>query len=277
MVNVVQSKRGLVEYRIEGNGPVVLVLNGGHTNCQSPFEHEEFFLENGYNLVIPSRPGYGRTPSASGKMAEEFADTLVSFLDALKIDKVIVIGISAAGRTALHFAKNYPNRVAKLILESAVTCETWPDSRTKIGAILIFNRFCERFTWAAFRKLGRFAPNFALKIMLPALSSLNADEIMNVWDEKKRRTVLEFLLSSRSGAGFLNDINHTFDELNLIAVPTLIIASTNDKSVSPQNSIKAAQQIKGAELLMIPAECHLIWFSKFRIEIENKIADFISK
>jgi pimeloyl-ACP methyl ester carboxylesterase len=58
-------------------------------------------------------------------------------------------------------------------------------------------------------------------------------------------------------------------------VPTLIIASTNDKSVSPQNSIKAAQQIKGAELLMIPAECHLIWFSKYKIEIENKIADFI--
>jgi len=25
------------------------------------------------------------------------------------IDKVIVIGISAGGRTALHFAKNYPN------------------------------------------------------------------------------------------------------------------------------------------------------------------------
>ena len=275
MIDTIQTTRGFVEYRIEGNGPAVLVLNGGHTNCHSPFEHEKFFLENGYSIVIPSRPGYGRTPSKSGKTAEEFADTLASFLDELKIDKVIVVGISAAGRTALHFSKNYPNRVKKLILESAVICETWPDFRTRIGALLLFNRFLERFSWAAFRKLGRHAPNFAIKIMLPSLSSLHAEEVMNGWDEKKRRAVLEFLLTLRSGAGFLNDINHKFCELNLINVPTLIIASNNDKSVSPQNSIKAAQQIKGAELLMVPAESHLIWFSKYNIEIENKIAGFI--
>lgn len=275
MVKVIQTKRGLVEYRIEGNGPVVLVLNGGHTNCNSPFEHENFFLENGYSLVIPSRPGYGKTPSSSGKTAEEFADTISSLLDALMIDKVIVIGISAAGRTALHFAKSYHNRLTKLILESAVTCEPWPDLGTRIGALFLFNRFSERFIWAAFRQLGRFAPNFALKIMLPALSSLNAQEVINNWDEKERREVLEFLLACRSGAGFLNDINHTFDKFNLITVPTLIIASTNDRSVSPQNSIKAAQLINGAEILMIPAESHLIWFSKYKTEIENKIADFI--
>jgi pimeloyl-ACP methyl ester carboxylesterase len=58
-------------------------------------------------------------------------------------------------------------------------------------------------------------------------------------------------------------------------VPTLIIASSNDKSVSPLNSIKASEQISGAELMMTPAECHLIWFSKYKVEIENKIADFI--
>ena len=277
MVKIIQTKRGLVEYRTEGNGPVILVLNGGHTNCMSPFEHEKFFLENGYSLVIPSRPGYGKTPSSSGKKAEEFADTIASLLDALMIDKVIVIGISAGGRTALHFAKNYPNRLTKLILESAVICETWPDLGTRIGAMFIFNRFSERMTWATFRLLGRFAPNVALKIMMKSLSSLNSQEVVDCWNEKERKSVLEFLLVSRSGSGFLNDIKHTFafDKLNLITVPTLIIASSNDKSVSPLNSIKASQQISGAELMMIPAESHLIWFSKYKVEIENKIADFI--
>ena len=28
--------------------------------------------------------------------------------------------------------------------------------------------------------------------------------------------------------------------------------------------------------MMVPAESHLIWFSKYKIEIENKIAEFIS-
>ena len=277
MVKIIQTKRGLVEYRTEGNGPVILVLNGGHTNCMSPLEHENFFLENGYNLVIPSRPGYGKTPSSSGKKAEEFADTIASLLDDLMIDKVIVIGISAGGRTALHFAKNYPIRLTKLILESAVTCETWPDLGTQIGSLLLFNRFSERLTWATFRLLGGFAPNVALKIMMKSLSSLNSQEVVDCWNEKERKSVLEFLLGSRSGSGFLNDIKHTFafDKLNLITVPTLIIASSNDKSVSPLNSIKASQQISGAELMMTPAECHLIWFSEYKIEIENKIADFL--
>ncbi|GBF33226.1 aromatic hydrocarbon catabolism protein [Desulfocucumis palustris] len=275
MVEIIQTKKGLLEYRSEGNGPVVLVLNGGHTNCCSPFEHEEFFLGKGYRLVIPSRPGYGRTPSISGRTAEEFAHTLSSLLDALMIDKVIVIGISAAGRTALHFAGNYPNRVTKLILESAVTCEAWPDSRTRRGALIVFNRLSEKFTWALLRQIGRYAPDLFLKLLLPALSSLKADEVIKSWDENERRAVLKFLLASRSGAGFLNDIKHTFDDFTQITVPTLIIASTYDKSVSPENSIKAAKQIKGAELMMIPAQSHLIWFSKYKTEIENKIAEFI--
>ncbi|WP_407312422.1 alpha/beta fold hydrolase [Desulfosporosinus sp. SB140] len=232
-------------------------------------------MENGYRLVIPSRPGYGRTPSASGRTAEEFAHTLSSLLDVLLIDQVIVIGISAAGRTALHFAKNYPKRVTKLILESAVTCEVWPDSHTRRGALIIFNRFNEKFTWALLRQVGRFAPDFFLKLLLPSLSSLKTEEVIKSWDEKERRAVLKFLLASRSGEGFLNDIKHTFNEFNLITVPTLIIASTYDKSVSPENSIKAAEQITGAELMMIPAQSHLIWFSKYKTEIENKIADFI--
>ncbi|MDF2942656.1 MAG: alpha/beta hydrolase [Herbinix sp.] len=275
MVKVIQTDRGLVEYRSEGSGPVVLVLNGGHTNCCSPFEHEGFFVEKGYRIIIPSRPGYGRTPSASGKTAEEFAHTLSSLLNALRIDKVIVIGISAAGRTALHFSRNYPKRITRLILESAVTCEPWPDLFTRIGSMLVFNRFSERFTWAILRQLGRFTPNFFLKILIPALSSLKAEEVIKSWDENERRAVLKFLLASRSGAGFLNDIKHTFDDFSLITAPTLIIASTYDKSVSPANSIKAAQQIAGAELMMLPAQSHLIWFSKYRKDIENKIADFI--
>ena len=98
------------------------------------------------------------------------------------IDKVIVIGISAAGRTALHFAKNYPNRLIKLILESAVTCETWPDLSTRIAALVFFNRFTEGITWSAFRLLGRFCPNIVLKIMLKSLSSINSQEVINCWD-----------------------------------------------------------------------------------------------
>ncbi len=58
--HLVRTKLGLIEYRSVGQGPAVLVLNGGHTNCHSPLGHEAFLLAQGYQLIIPSRPSSDR-------------------------------------------------------------------------------------------------------------------------------------------------------------------------------------------------------------------------
>jgi pimeloyl-ACP methyl ester carboxylesterase len=65
-------------------------------------------LRNPWGLLIPSRPGYGKTPSSTGRTAEAFADALVSLLDLLHLDQVIVVRISAAGPTALQLASREP-------------------------------------------------------------------------------------------------------------------------------------------------------------------------
>jgi pimeloyl-ACP methyl ester carboxylesterase len=278
MIKAIQTEMGFVEFRIVGKGPTILVLNGGHTNCNSPFEHEDFFISRGYSLLIPSRPGYGKTPKKSGKTAEGFSRTLAALLDELAIDNTICVGISASGRTALHFAKDYPDKVSKLILECAITCEKWPDFGTRIAALIAFNSFMEKFTWAMMRKLRHSAPKAVLSLMLPSLSTLRKQDVINAWDGSERMAVLDFLVGSRSGSGFLLDIKHKFNEgdLESIAVPTLIITSKYDKSVSPENSIKAAKYIKNAELMMVEAESHLIWFSNYKADIESKIDEFLN-
>lgn len=85
MNNIAQVKQGSIEYRIIGQGSAVLIFNGGHTNCNSPLGHEQFFLNEGYQLIIPSRPRYGKTPSSVGKSADAFADALVSLLGNLQM------------------------------------------------------------------------------------------------------------------------------------------------------------------------------------------------
>src|SRR5690348_15573563 len=100
LANIVQLTNGPVEYRMVGQGQPMLVLNGGHTNCNSPLGHGQFFLEQGYQLIIPSRPGYGKTPVRTGRTAEAFADALACLLDHLHLEKATVVGISAAGPTA---------------------------------------------------------------------------------------------------------------------------------------------------------------------------------
>ncbi|MFL5664094.1 MAG: alpha/beta fold hydrolase [Ktedonobacteraceae bacterium] len=260
---IAQTKRGPIEYRIVGQGPAILVLNGGHTTCHSPLGHEQFFLDQGYQLLIPSRPGYGKTPSSTGRTAEAFADALVSLLDLLHLDYVIVVGISAGGRTALQLAGRHPGRVSKVILQNAVTGGRFPRGLTRMGTYLVFNPLVERWTWATFRLFGRVAPKAALRSMIGSLSSLQPDQVIATMSPEQQQAALAFLLGSRSGSGFLHDIHHRCGDLSCITAPTLIIESKYDGSKDPCHATYAADHIAHAELFLSPAESHLLWFSSY--------------
>lgn len=275
MYAIAPTRRGAIEYRVVGQGSAVLVLNGGHTNCHSPLGHEHFFLDQGYQLLIPSRPGYGKTPSSTGRTAEAFADALVSLLDLLHLDQVIVVGISAAGRTALQFAGRHPERVSKVILENAVTGGRFPRGLTRMGAYLLFNPLVERWTWAAFRAFGRVAPQAALKSMMRSLSSLSVDQVMATMSQNQQQSALAFLLASRSGSGFLHDMHHQCGDLSRITAPTLIIESKYDGSKDPSHATYAADHIANAELFLSPAESHLLWFSCYDEQIQAKMRAFL--
>ncbi len=275
MKSIAQMEKGPIEYRVVGQGPAVLVLNGGHTNCNSPLGHEQFFLDQGYQLVIPSRPGYGKTPSSTGRTAEAFADALVGLLDHLHLERVIVIGISAAGPTALQLAGRHPERVNKVILQNAVTGGKFPALRTQVMAYLVFNPWVERWTWAAFRSFARVAPLSALKRMMGNLSSLDPAQVVATMSQEQQQAALAFLLASRSGSGFLLDLHHRCGDLRRITAPTLIIESKYDGSLDASHASYAADHIPNAELFVSPAESHLLWFSSYNAAIEEKMHAFL--
>ena len=58
------------------------------------------WLENGFGVICPSRPGYGRTPLGTEGTAAEAADKCAALLDTLGIEKVVANGISGGGPTA---------------------------------------------------------------------------------------------------------------------------------------------------------------------------------
>jgi pimeloyl-ACP methyl ester carboxylesterase len=275
MMRIAHTTHGPIEYRIVGWGPAVLALNGGHTYAASPLGNEQFFLREGYKLIIPSRPGYGATPLATGKTAEAFADALVDLLDHLQVERVIVLGISAAGPTALQFAGRHPERVSLLILQNAVTGARFPGPVTRVGAYVIFNRWTEGWTWAAFRAFAGVAPQRALTIMMGSLSSLDPAQVVATMSQAQQRAALAFLLVSRSGAGFLHDLHHHCGDLGRITAPSLIIASQYDGSVDLTHARYAADHIPDAELFICPAESHLLWFSSYNGDIEQKMRAFL--
>jgi pimeloyl-ACP methyl ester carboxylesterase len=270
-----RGPKGPIEYRVVGQGPAVLVLNGGHTNCRSPFGHEQFFLDRGYRLIIPSRPGYGKTPSSTGRTAQAFADALVDLLDYLRLERVIVIGISGAGPTALQLVGRHPGRVSKLILQNAVTGGKFPSLGTRLGAYLVFNSWVEPLTWATFRFFARVAPLRVLKIMMGGLSSLDPTQVVATMSRQQQQGVLALLLASRSGSGFMHDLHHHCGDLRRITAPTLVIRSRYDGSMDESHASYAADHIPNAELFVSPAESHLLWFSPYNADIEDKMRAFL--
>ncbi|SHE35504.1 Pimeloyl-ACP methyl ester carboxylesterase [Seinonella peptonophila] len=277
MKQIITTSKGNIEYQLEGKGKsVILILNGGHcSSCDSPIPFKQLLINQGFQLLIPSRPGYGRTPSSTGKISEQFTDAIVELLDSLHIKKVIVIAISAGGRTALQLGGRHPKRVEKIILQGALTHNQWPDTRTRFGAYIIFNPVIEKSFWAFFRLMLRKYPLGTLKVMMRGLTNLPVNEVLEKMNKEQINKTIEFLGKLQSGSGFLNDIQHRSGDLSRIQAPTLIIHSQHDGGNPISHANYAAKHIPNAELFITEAESHLIWFSHHNDKIEQKIIEFL--
>jgi pimeloyl-ACP methyl ester carboxylesterase len=269
--NITKTAKGPIEYRLEGSGPTIVVLNGGHCSRESRLSHEQL-AEHGFSVLTPSRPGYDSTPSEVGKTAQEAADALAALLDTLQIPVVDMIGISAGGPTALAFAQRHPNRTRKLILESAMATD-W-DEQTKRRSRIPFGR-AEKVTWAFMHTMLKLFPTVMIKILMRDLTVLNVDEVVKQMSEADLAFVKRMIQTSRSGTGFLNDIEHSVDNLATITRPVLVMYSPNDKTVSPKNAQRVADEISTCELYEVPSDTHLIWIGKSANDVWEKRLSFL--
>jgi pimeloyl-ACP methyl ester carboxylesterase len=159
---------GPVEYRLDRRGPAcVLWCHGGHMRAGLALG-EELVAELGYTVVVPSRPGYGRTPLRAGRSPAAFADAAAELCQRLEIGRLAaVVGTSAGGPTAVTMAARHPRLVQRLLLLSAVGFGPYPDRHTRLAARVVFNAVTEPVTWAGVRTLLRLAPAVGLRVLLP--------------------------------------------------------------------------------------------------------------
>ncbi len=253
---IAHTWRGPIEYQLEGAGAVVMVLKGGHCSRETRLSQERL-AEAGFTVLTPSRPGYDATPADLGESAAEAARVLAALLDHLNILRISLIGISAAGPTALTFAALYPDRVDKLVLESA---QAWPwGAMTQRLARLGFGRFQAR-TWAMIRFLLRFAPDATLRLMMGSLSRLPLRQVMAGLTSADRRFVEDMIRSQDSGrGGFINDIQHVLPDLKAVAAPTLMMYSPNDRAIAPEQARFLVTELLHAKAAEIQSRSHLLW------------------
>ena len=107
-----------IGYRVLGDGPPLVCLPGG------PGRASEYFgdlggLSRSRRLIMPDTRGTGNSADASDPLSYR-CDRLVADVEALRahlgLDRVDLLGHSAAADLATLYAAAHPERVARLIL-----------------------------------------------------------------------------------------------------------------------------------------------------------------
>lgn len=103
-----------------GEGEPVVFIHGsgpgasGHSNFK---QNHPVFTEAGYRVIVPDLPGYGASDKPETVYSLDFFVTALSgLLDALDIQRCVLVGNSLGGAIALQLALNEPQRVSRLVL-----------------------------------------------------------------------------------------------------------------------------------------------------------------
>ncbi|KAB7624079.1 alpha/beta fold hydrolase [Alkalilimnicola sp. S0819] len=111
-----------IHYNDAGKGEqVVVMLHGsgpGATGWANFNRNVQPLTDAGYRVLLVDCPGWGKSDSivCTGSRSDLNAEVLAGVVEGLNLPKVHIIGNSMGGHSAVAFALQHPERVAKLIL-----------------------------------------------------------------------------------------------------------------------------------------------------------------
>jgi len=112
-----------VELTDEGavSAPTVVLLHG-FTGSKQSWRTLRSELRGRYRVVAIDLPGHGGTPAACDPHADSLwrsAELVIGALESIGVEQFSLVGYSMGGRLALAVALAHPERVERLLLESA--------------------------------------------------------------------------------------------------------------------------------------------------------------
>jgi len=289
---VATTSAGEIEYALKGSGPVILMLHGGPGGYDQSLLDMEMWINAGFSLLAISRPGYLRTPLSTGETFEQQADAINALLSVLGITEVAIIGASAGGPPAIHFALRYSDRVKALVLMAAVSKQyTVDESQIKslLGRIFLSGFMADIGVWI-FDIVTRRWPTLSMKESFKETVNLEPEK-MNTYIEQvmlnpeqvswyKRFIQTTCPLTSRL-AGLNNDLKQlqrvSFSNLQDIRSPTLVIHGTVDKDVSFSNAEFSVSSIPNAKLYRLDNVGHVLWLGEHVSQMNTELVDFLKK
>jgi non-heme chloroperoxidase len=118
----VTTKDGVeIFYKDWGSGQPMVFSHGWPLSADDWDPQMMFFVRHGYRVIAHDRRGHGRsTQTDTGNDMDHYAADLAALTSHLDITNAIHVGHSTGGGEVVHYAARYPERVAKIVIISAV-------------------------------------------------------------------------------------------------------------------------------------------------------------
>ncbi|HEX9396855.1 MAG TPA: alpha/beta fold hydrolase [Burkholderiales bacterium] len=212
-------------------------VSGGNSAWDRQVAH---FTKLGYRCTSWDQPGYGKNPAVDPYNLENVAAALRKLVGD---EKAVLVGHSMGGLIAQEFYARYPESVAALAL-----CFT---SAAFVGGSEFSNQFVEQRIGPLDR--GETMAQLAQRLMPAARGRIS--------DEKGFELAVR-MMAALSPETYRKAVHllTTFDrraELPKIAVPTLLVAGSDDTTAPARLMARMAEKIPGAELVVLDGAGHL--------------------
>ncbi len=109
-----------------GNGRAVVLLHGRNFPSSYWEPTIKALVAAGYRVVVPDQVGFGKSSKPLAR--QSFADLArhtAALLDALQLPRVDIVAHSMGGMLAVRFARSYPTRVERLVMEAPIGLEDY--------------------------------------------------------------------------------------------------------------------------------------------------------
>jgi pimeloyl-ACP methyl ester carboxylesterase len=238
---------------IAGSGQPVIFLHGLGGSTVSWSETMPVLARAGYDVYAVDLAGFGL--SEKGWRADYShpaqAARIVGWMDALGIERAVIVGHSMGGNVAAHLALAYPERVDRLVLVAAAILG---ESQTPAIPDILFDLpFTRR--WAQLILRRGATPMFE-DIFYDAVGddSTVSPELVEGYRRVLKTPDWDLALLGIVRDADRNDLPAPVSD---IQVPTLILWGADDGWVSPEDGTRLAQLIPGAKRIEFPGVGHL--------------------
>ncbi len=230
--------------------PVILIHGAGGTHLHWPPQIRRLLDQRIFAVDLP---GHGKSEGVGHQTIDDYAEHILDFMKAIKLNSAVLVGHSMGSAIALTAAIRSPKQVAALGLVGS-------GSKLRVSPVILQSASSP----STFMEAVNMVSNFSYSEYANArLKELGAQKLAET-----RPPVLygDFLAC---------DAFNVTDQLSKISAPTLIICGAEDKMTPPKYSELLRENIINSRIEIVANAGHMVMLEQPEV-VADLLTDFLN-